>query len=348
MRENSRLYTEDLRQAIYNSVGIDCLEGKSVLVTGATGTIGSFIVDELLEYNNTHTKQIKIFATSRNIKHLENLFDNYKTENLTYVEYDTLNNINFNFQVDYVIHNAGNAYPSAFKHYPVETIMGNVNGTYNLLNYALSHGTKRFLYVSSGEVYGQEIIEKESFDERYMGQVEPMNARSCYPNSKRLCETLCSSFYTERHLETLVVRPCHVYGPHLTNNDNRAHAQFIRNALKGQKVVLKSRGQQMRSYCYIADCVSGIFTVLSKGKVNNAYNIANKKAVTTVQNLAKTIALEVGSSVIFENKILDSDSPIQKQVLNSEKLEELGWKGQYDIKTGIRHTLKILQQSDEK
>lgn len=345
MRYDSKCYIDDLAQAISNSSGIDHLEGKSILVTGATGTIGSFIVDELLAYNQKHANKIKIFATSRKLAHLEKVFDHHKTQQLNYVEYDNMRPVNFDFEVEYIIHNAGNAFPKAFKHDPVGTIMGNVDGTYNLLQYASMHGVKRFLYVSSGEIYGQEAIDKEKFTEEHTGHINPMSVRSCYPNSKRLCETLCSSFYEQNLLDTLVVRPCHTYGPFLTNNDDRAHAQFIRNVLKGQKIILKSDGRQIRSYCYVADCAAGLLTVLLKGNVNNVYNIANKNSVVTLRSLAKLIADEGNSSVEFKKTSKNTnDSPIQKQILDSEKLEKLGWNAQYDIKKGIKHTLEILQQ----
>ncbi|MFT8668782.1 MAG: NAD-dependent epimerase/dehydratase family protein [Liquorilactobacillus hordei] len=344
MRYSSKCYIEDLEQAIGNSLGLSSLEGKSILVTGATGTIGSFIVDELLTYNQRHTNKIKIFATSRKLAHLEECFNDFKTPQLNYVEYDNLKPINFDFEVEYIIHNAGNSFPQAFKNDPIGTIMGNIKGTYNLLNYALTHGVKRFLYVSSGEIYGEETLDKGKFTERHTGHINPMSVRSCYPNSKRMCETLCSSFYVKNHLDTVVVRPCHTYGPLLTESDDRAHVQFIRNVLNGQKVLLKGQGLQLRSYCYVADCAAGILTALFKGKTNNAYNIANKNSIITIHDLAQLIADEGNSYVELKKMPKDeNDSPIQKQVLDGMKLEELGWSGKYDIKKGIKHVLEILK-----
>lgn len=345
---HSETYIKDLDTAIHLSVNIEKLKNKSIMITGATGTIGSFLVDVLLRYNQTDNANILIFALSRNLTNLQNRFDDWKTDNLIYVEHDILSPIQFDYKVDYMIHAAGNAYPSAFTKEPVETIIGNINGTNTLLEYAKKQGTKRFLYVSSGEVYGQGNLELEAFVENYGGYVEPTSARSCYPNSKRAAETLCVSFCAEYSLDIVIVRPCHTYGPCITKNDNRANVQFIQNGLDGKDIVLKSAGTQMRSYCYIADCVSAILTVLVNGKSCEAYNIANPEARTTIVGFAQTVAELSDTKVIFEvpnETDLANRTPIQKQVLDSSKLESLGWKGCFSVQKGIAHTIQIMKQN---
>jgi nucleoside-diphosphate-sugar epimerase len=254
--------------------------------------------------------------------------------------------ISFDIPADYIIHAGGNAHPSAFNSDPVGTIIGNVNGTYNLLEYGRKHNTKRFCYISSGEVYGQGDLELDSFEETYSGYVDSTSPRSCYPNSKRTTETLCASYSKQYGLETVIVRPCHTYGAGFTKTDSRANAQFFRNVLQGEDIVMKSAGQQMRSYCYIADCASIIFTALLNGHSGEAYNSANSQSRTTIAGLAEEIAEAAGRKVIFENpSVLDiaNQTPIAKQVLSSEKIEALGWNGHYTIKEGVAHTLAILR-----
>lgn len=341
---NSKTYEEDLKRAVVSSVGIERMKEKSVLITGATGTIGSFLVDMLLQYNKDGAN-ICIYASGRKLDRLEKRFGKAKTDQLHFVVYNTLDPIGFDFPVDYIIHAGGNAHPAAFNSDPVGTIVGNINGTYNLLNYAREHGTSKFCFISSGEVYGQGDISLEAFDENYCGYLDQTSPRSCYPTSKRTAETLCASFYAQYGLHTVMVRPCHTYGPGITDTDSRANVQFFRNVLNGEDIVLKSAGSQMRSYCYIADCASVIITCLLNGEPGQAYNSANPNARITIAGLAQTIAKCAGRQVVFADPSavdIANRTPIAKQVLSSEKVESLGWHGTYDIEEGINHTLMIL------
>lgn len=343
---NCQIYQKDMEIAICNSVGIEQIKNKKVLVTGATGTIGSFIVDMLMHYNAIDNAEVTVFAAGRSIERLANRFDCTKTNKLIYVEYDLNKKIEFDHSVDYIIHAAGNAHPIAFNSDPVGTLVGNVAGTFALLEYGRTHGAKRFLYVSSGEVYGQGELQLEEFEEDYCGYIDSLLPRACYPLSKRSVENLCVSFGIQYGLETVIVRPCHTYGPGMTENDSRANAQFFRNVLKNEDIILKSDGKQMRSYCYIADCVSAMMTVLVCGNSGEAYNTVNPQAKVTIANLANIIAEEAGRKVIYAAPTasdIANRTPIAKQVLSSKKIESLGWKGHYSIRDGVRNTLNILK-----
>lgn len=344
----SKTYLKDLETAANSVIGIENLKNCSILVTGATGTIGSFIVDTLLRYNKTDNANITVFASGRKISRLVDKFGNEKNELLHFAEYDIEKSVYFDFDPDYIVHAAGNAYPAAFVNDPVGTIMGNVSGTYALLEFARAHKTKRFLYVSSGEVYGSGDLSIEEFNENYGGYVDPTSPRSCYPNSKRAAETLCASYSKQFGMQTVIVRPCHTYGPVMTANDNRANVQFFKNVLKDEDIVLKSAGAQMRSYCYVADCASAILTVLLNGKTGEAYNSANPMARTTIAGFAKEVAAAAGKKVIFSDPTeseLAQRTPIAKQVLGSAKLESLGWQGKYSVADGVKNTLKILKEA---
>lgn len=344
--QESRTYIKDLDAAIAHSVGTECLKNSKILITGASGTIGSFIVDLLLRYNQLNNAMIKIYVAGRKPDKLIDMFGSWNDDNLVVYPYDVNKEISFNEDIDYIIHAAGNAHPMAFNGDPVGTIIGNINGTYKLLEYGRTHSAKRFMYVSSGEVYGLGDISLDEFEEDYAGYVDTSSARSCYPSSKRATENLCASYSEQYGFETVIVRPCHTYGPGITPTDSRANVQFIRNVLNNEDIVMKSAGTQMRSYNYIADCAAAMLTVLLKGKKGEAYNIANPDNRVTIAQLAGIIARKAGRKVVFENPTevdIANRTPIAKQVLSSKKVEALGWTGAFSIDRGIEHTLDILK-----
>lgn len=341
----SKLYTEDLETTLAHAVDIEKLYGKKVLITGATGTIGSFAADALIHLNQKVKANIRVLLAGRSVEKLQNQFGNH--DNVKYLSYDLNAPIEFDEAIDYVIHAAGNAHPAAFNGDPVGTIVGNIDSTHRLLEHMKNHGGKRCLYVSSGEVYGQGDISLDAFDETYSGYLDILSARSCYPLSKRMTENLCVSYWKQYDIESVIVRPCHTYGPFMTPSDNRAHTQFLHNALSGEDVVMKSAGTQMRSYNYVADCVAGLLTVLVNGNVGEAYNLANPKVRVTIAEFAEKIATAEECKVIFDNPTeadVANRSPIPKQILATEKLESLGWQPAFSIDLGIRHTLDILKE----
>lgn len=344
--QNSKIYLDDLDTAIEHSIGMDRLRGTSILITGATGTIGSFLTDMLLRYNKNNNEQIKVCIAGRNTCKLSDMFCEWKDSNLSVVKYDINASIDFEKTVDYVIHAAGNAHPAAINANPVDTIMGNIQGTYNILEYGKKYGAKRVVYVSSGEVYGQGDLALDEFEETYAGYIDVSLPRSCYPSSKRAAENLCASFTNQFGLETVIVRPCHTYGPCITTTDNRANVQFFKNVINNEDIILKSTGSQMRSYNYIADCASALFTVLVNGNTGESYNIANPNVRISIAELAQIIAKVAGKKVVFADPTEEdfaNRSPIIKQVLSSKKIENIGWKEAFSIEDGIAHTLNILK-----
>lgn len=341
------LYIQDLRTALQNSVGAECLAGATILVTGATGLIGSFLVDMLLRATEDGLP-VHVLACGRNIHRLRQRFAHVRQENLTLLEQDITKPFANIPPADYVIHAASHAHPAAFNTDPVGTILGNVNGTYNILNYAANCGCRRVLYVSSGEVYGRqnsgEII--AAYPEDFSGYVDSTQPRSCYPAAKRCTETLCVAYAKQYGVETVIARPCHTYGPYTTASDNRANVQFVQRALRGEDILLNSAGTQLRSYCYVADCASAIITILLNGKAGQAYNIANPNSRVTIAGFAHAVAAAAAVQVCYTDPdavALAERSPIEKQVLDSTKLEDLGWQGLYSISLGIEHTIRILQ-----
>ena len=332
----SKTYIEDLIATSQDVTDIKSLRGSSILITGCTGTIGSWIADTLLLFNEINAADMKIILAGRRIDRMKAHFEKCPTASPVYAHFDLGKAPEWNFPIDYIIHTAGNAHPAAFNGDPCGTITGNIMGTWNLLKYGLDHGCKRFLYISTGEVYGQGDLSLESFEETYGGYVDPTSPRSSYPNSKRAAETLCASFTAQYGMETVIVRPSHTYGPCVTATDSRANVQFLKNGFDGNDIVMKSAGTQERSYTYVADCASAALTVLLKGKKGSAYNSAVPEARATIAGFARAVAEVSGTKVVFADPTaadLANRTPIAKQVLSSVKTESLGWKGRYDVRT---------------
>lgn len=344
----SATYRADLEAALSAAPCVERLKNTAILITGASGLIGSYLVDMLLTYNRLAGAEIRIYAMGRSEARLKERFDSAKTDHLTYVEHDVTEELSLDVSVDYIIHAASNAHPAAFGTDPVGTVLSNVIGTGHLLRYGREHGAKRFLFVSSGEVYGQWDGAVDSFSEDYCGYVDSLQPRSCYPVGKRAAETLCASYTQQYGLDTVLARPCHTYGPNVTASDNRATVQFMDRAIKGQDIVVSSTGKQLRSYCYVADCAAALLTILLCGRSTQAYNIATTGAMVTIGEFAAMVASQAGRSLIYahpEKVTRAKRLPPVKQVLSAQKTEGLGWKGRYSVEEGIAHTLAVLNEA---
>lgn len=336
---SNKRYIEDLKNTYENILGIELLSCKSILITGATGLIGSFFVDFCLYLNEKYDYKIQIYAMGRNEERMKCRFRSHVSDDrLHWVIQDVVVPLILANELDYIIHAAGDGFPAAFREHPVETMTPAFIGTYNLLEAAKRLKVKRVMYISSGEIYGKSIGVKHAFKEDESGIIDSMQVRSCYPMAKRAAETLCVSYSQEYGVDTVIVRPGHIYGFAVSSNDNRATVQFLNNALSGEKIVLHSPGLQMRSYTYISDCVSALLTVLLHGNNREAYNIANSESRVTIAEYAKILAdvAGVGYEIRLPDEIQQKElTPIEYAVLDSSKLEDLGWKGKYKIRSGI-------------
>lgn len=343
----NELYKKDIATAVEMIPEADKLYGKTFLITGATGLVASFIIDLLMYLNLEKKAKIKIFALGRNESRLQQRYQSYEgIEWLSFIVQDVCEPIQMAENADYVIHAAGNGYPSAFRENPVGTMTPALLGTYYIMEYARSQQVSRVLYISSGEVYGNGGKDMNAFEEAYSGYIDILNPRSCYPSAKRAAETLCVSYMQQYHIDTIIARLAHTFGPNTTASDNRANTQFMNNVLRDEDIILKSAGKQMRSYTYIADCAAGILTALLHGKPGEAYNIANADEKVTIAEFAEMAAVAGNKKCIYENpNELEKaeQTPISYAVLDSSKLQSLGWHSRYQVKTGIEHTLAILK-----
>lgn len=342
---DSKTYQEDLSYVAKLPI-FDKLKNKSIMITGACGLIGSFLTDAIMMHNKLTRDNITVIAYDYKEEFIHSRFPNYlDNPNFKYICQDVNLPLEYNDEVNYIMHLASNAHPALFKTDPVGTIKANIVGLLNLLEFAKVKKVDRVLYTSTGEVYG----EKEgitAFQENDLGFVNSTVYRSCYPNSKRCAETLCVSYSEQFGVSTVIARPSHVYGPTMTKSDSRVYAEFIRNILNNEDIVLKSPGTQTRSYTYVADTVSALLYILIFGEDKNAYNIANPNSILSIREMAEIIA-DIGNKKVLFDISKDTSTnanPMQCGVLNSNKLQDIGWKPKYDSKDGFINTINILKE----
>jgi len=317
-------YAEDIKAVSRLDLPWDKLRGCNILVTGATGLIGACLVEVLMSRQN---KDYHVYASGRNEERARQRFAAYSDdEAFHFLRYDVMEPLIGDISFQYIIHAASNASPNFFATQPVEIIKSNIFGLSNLLDYGMKHGLKRLLYVSSGEIYGEG--DGRVFTEDYSGYVDCCKPRSCYPSSKRASETLCVAYGAEYGIDTVIARPSHTYGPHFTEADNRVYAQFIRNILNKEDIVMKSTGSQFRSWCYVVDCISALLHILLKGENGQAYNIADETSNISVRELAEMVASIGGRRVVIQlpsNTEKSGYNTVSKSVFSTDKLKTLGW-----------------------
>lgn len=334
-------YKEDILNIFQADIPWGKLSGCNILVTGATGLIGGCLVETLM---TNPKRDYQVYASGRNEERANMRFKEFTNDAaFHFLKYDVITPLDSDVNFDFIIHAASNGSPNFFAQKPVEVMKANLYGVTNLIEYGLTHRMMRLLYVSSGEVYGEG--DGRVFSEDYSGYVDITSPRSCYPSSKRAAETLCVSYASEYGIESVIARPCHIYGPHFTENDNRVYAQFIRNVIRGEDIVMKSTGEQFRSWCYVVDCVSALLHILLKGKNCQAYNIADESSNITIKELAEMIAAIGGRKVKFILPNAEEKrgfNVVRKSLYSTDKLQELGWKAQTPITQGIYKTIKEL------
>ena len=324
------------------------LDGRRFLVTGATGLVGSFLVDALAWLNAHRGANVAIIAAGRSADGVRRRFGALcDAPFFRYAPYDATKPVAFDFEADCIVHAACSAHPLAYSTDPVGTMQANLIGTMNLLEYA--RGGARLLLLSTGEIYGENPDLPEGFSEGDHGWVDSMNPRACYPESKRAAETLCAAYARQHGVDALVARLCHVYGPTLTAQNSRADAQFLRRALAGEPIVMKSTGAQVRSFCYAADAVNAILTLLARGGRGEAYNVANRQSVGSIRDYAETLAAIAGVDLTFDlppEAERAGYTKITRAVLNPAKLEALGWTPQFDLRAGLEATVGSLKDAE--
>ena len=344
----NQAYLDDVKMVGSLSLPWEKLQGGSILISGATGLVGSFLTDVLMEKNESGL-DCTVYALSRNAARAAERFSRWKgNDKLQFIPYDiTKPFVRDDLgKVDYMLHLASNTHPMQYSTDPIGTITTNIIGLYNMLDFAVDHKATRFAFASSNEIYGENRGDVEMFTEDYCGYINCNTMRAGYPESKRCGEALCQAYKAQKELDIVIPRLTRSYGPTMLMSDTKAISQFIRKGIAGEDIILKSAGTQYYSYTYVADAVSGLLTVLLCGENGEAYNIADEASDIMLKDLAAIIAQTAGKEVVFE--LPDAVeaagySTATKARLDGSKLKAIGWEPAYDIQKGLERTIEILK-----
>lgn len=338
MLKLEEIYLED-QNTIANCDSIDWnkLGQANVLVTGATGLIGTTLIRGLMEYNVEKKGNITVYALVRNEKKAYNLFQSYIVKGwIKLVVADILQPIQLEDNIDYIIHGASETSSRAFVEKPVETIMTAIEGTRNILELAREKKVKSMVYMSSMEVYGTPIDNQPLTEDR-MGYLNPLAVRSSYSESKQMVENLCVAYHTEYQVPVKIVRLTQTFGPGVAADDGRVFAEFARCATGGKDIRLQTKGETRRMYLYTVDAATALLTVLMKGQDGEAYNAANSETYCSIKEMADMVADEFGQGgcnvVIAIPEVPNASyNPVMCVFLDTTRLENLGWKAGFGLK----------------
>lgn len=345
----NRVLKEDLEAIISENISWEKLKGKTVMITGASGMIGVYMLQTLTMLNDKFGYGVRVLAVLRNPSKLsEEIRDRNDVKILVH---DVTERFEVEEKVDYVIHAASPASPLIMQNHPVETIAANTLGTFHTLSLAKEKNAEGYLFISSREIYGQPGEGQEFFYEDTYGFVDQLNPRSCYSEGKKAAETMCVCYHDEYGLNTKIARLAHTYGPGMSIYDGRVQADFLKNVYHNEDIVLKSEGTAVRTYTYIADAVAGLYRILLDSE-ELVYNIGNEEGKVSIRELA-----EIMVGIYPERKLklvfdipeggTKGTAPYTLGILNSEKLRNIGWTPKYSVKDGFARTLEYLELEGE-
>ena len=333
---------EDLDYISRYHLPYEQLKGSTFLVTGATGLIGSLLVRSLLAIGD-----IKVLAFVRNEEKARSIFS--ENQNLRFVVGDITKKTEIDDKVDYIFHCAPVTTSKVMIEKPVETLLTSVEGTKNILELAREKNSKSVVYISSMEMYG--VFENLSHEvkENDLGYIDPLEVRSNYPESKRLCENMCIAYLNEYGVPVKIARLAQTFGAGILPGENRVFAQFARSTMNGENIVLHTKGLSEGNYCYTRDCMTGLLIILLKGNNGDAYNVSNPATHTTIGDMANMVAKKIAGGkikVIFD--IPDNNTfgyaADTKMKLNSDKLQSLGWKPEVGLEEAYRRMIEGMSR----
>lgn len=336
----NEILKDDLKYIKEYDLPYELLKGKTVLVTGATGLIGVSLVRSLL-----YMGDIKVLAFVRNENKAKSIYE--QNSNLEIVIGDIINPIDIIETVDYIFHCASVTTSKIMVEQPVETLMTSIEGTKHILNLAKEKRCKSVVYVSSMEVYGAFDNLDHEVTEDDLGYIDPLKVRSNYPEAKRLCENMCVAYLKEYGVPVKIARLAQTFGAGILPNENRVFAQFAKSVIHGENIILHTKGLSEGNYCYTRDCMTGLLTILLKGRDGEAYNVSNPNSHTTIVDMAKMVAHKIAKGnieVLFDIPETNTFgyAADTKMKLSSNKLQKLGWNPEIGLEEAYKRMIENM------
>lgn len=345
---NNQIIQDDLKIILEQNIEFEKLKNKKILITGATGMLASYYMYTLMYLNDKLNYNIKIYALVRNNGKLQAITNYLEREDIIPIIQDVCETINIDEKIDYIIHMASSANPATITTDPVGIINANVIGTLNVLECARIHDAQ-VIFTSTREVYGKIDEKKKDIKENDMGILDSLQLRSCYPESKRMAENLIVSYAYQYGIKYKIARIAHSYGPGMIiENDGRIMSDLISNVVKSEDIILKSTGEAKRAFCYILDATTALFRITIDKDENQVYNVANENEEISIKDLAYSLKRwykERNIDVVFKTQINNNQYVTFKRTkLNTEKLENIGWKPIINLEEGIDKTVKFFDK----
>lgn len=336
MLKETQLLDEDAKEIAQTRIRWEQLEGKTILISGATGYVPQYIIHGIMKHNDMYKSNIKVIALCRDEKKaLLRFGDYYKRKDFSVVIHDVCDEFIYEEDIHYIIHAASPAGVVNSNKDPYMTFKVNVMGCDKLLRVAKEKKAV-FVLFSSVDVYGGNSGE-ERFGEEYSGPLDSLDSRNIYACAKRAAESLCISYAESFDVTVKIVRPTQIMAGGIPLNDGRLHIDFISQIIEGKHIFLKGDGSPIRSFIYITDAIGGVLTAMIEGKNKCAYNICNEELEASVFEFAKMMASCADEDIkILFNLGKRSDPAVKHAVsrvtAKSDALRKLGWKPQVSLR----------------
>lgn len=345
----NEIIKKDMEHIISEDLPFHKLFGKTILITGATGMLAKYMVYTCILLNEKKNANIHILALVRNEEKAKKEFGKYtEKEYFEFLVQDVCDPIFYEKDVHYIFHAAGNASAKSIVENPTSIIKANTIGTIQVMEFAKTKSIEKVLYTSTREVYGK-ISHVSNITEEMLGTLNQLEARSCYPESKKMGETILKAYYEQYEVPYQIARIAHSYGPGMSlANDGRVMADILNNVTNEQNVVFSSDGSAVRAFCYIEDAIKGLFYILLKGDIEGVYNLSNEEEPCSIKEVAE-LAIQVSTlplEVICKNQAIQAGySKIERVELDSTKLRNLGWKPTVSLEEGLRRTITYAKET---